>query len=186
MLRSYLYEAANVLLTRIAKWSARIFMESLTPGPELENGQEPNQPSLSASRVRNGALHAERIRATCAREAVQGLKSPLLRGPRRLSQDNGFAVEIILTVDLLAKLAEARVPSELNGCHLIEMSGYVVIGHVPIEPIRKLLAERPKIIGISIPGMPVGLPGMEGPRSGSIAVYEIVPEAGRARVFMNV
>jgi hypothetical protein len=49
-----------------------------------------------------------------------------------------------------------------------------------------LLGERPKIIGISIPGMPVGLPGMEGPRSGPIAVYEIVPGVGRSRVFMNV
>ena len=100
--------------------------------------------------------------------------------------NNGFAVEIIPTPDLLAKFAQAQVPPALNGCHLIEMGEYVVIGHVPIEPIRKLLSERPKIIGISIPGMPVGLPGMEGPRSGSIAVYEIVPGARRTRVFMNV
>ena len=69
-------------------------------------------------------------------------------------------MEIVPTGDLLAKFAEARVPPQLNGCHLIEMDNYVVIGHVPIAPIRKLLAERPNIIGISIPGMPVGLPGM--------------------------
>lgn len=111
---------------------------------------------------------------------------PCCEGHAAYLNNNGFAVEIIPTADLLAKFAEAKVPSQLNGCHLIEMDGYVVIGHVPVEPIRKLLSERPKIIGLSIPGMPVGLPGMEGPRSGPIAVYEIVPDAGRSRVFMNV
>jgi hypothetical protein len=111
---------------------------------------------------------------------------PCCEGHAAYLNANGFAVEIIPTPDLLAKFAQANVPSQLNGCHLIEMDGYVVIGHVPVEPIRKLLSERPKIIGISIPGMPVGLPGMEGPRSAPIAVYEIVPGAGRSRVFMNV
>ena len=111
---------------------------------------------------------------------------PCCEGHAAYLNNNGFKVEIIPTADLLAKFAEAQVPSQLNGCHLIEMNGYVVIGHVPIEPIRKLLAERPNILGISIPGMPVGLPGMEGPRSGPIAVYEIVPGAGRSRVFTNV
>src|SRR5262245_48815617 len=102
---------------------------------------------------------------------------PCCEGHAAYLNNNGFSVEIIPTSDLLAKFAQAQVPSQLNGCHLIEMDGYVVIGHVPVEPIRKLLAERPKIIGISIPGMPVGLPGMEGPRSGPIAVYEIAPGA---------
>jgi hypothetical protein len=111
---------------------------------------------------------------------------PCCEGHAAYLNKNGFAVEIIPTPDLLAKFAEAQVPSQLNGCHLIEMDGYVVIGHVPVEPIRKMLTERPKIIGISIPGMPVGLPGMEGPRSGPIAVYEVVPGAGRSRVYMNI
>lgn len=111
---------------------------------------------------------------------------PCCEGHAAYLNRNGFAVEVIATPDLLAKFAEAKVPPQLNGCHLIEMDGYSVIGHVPIEPIRKLLSERPKILGISIPGMPVGLPGMEGPRSAPIAVYEIVPAGGRARVFMNV
>ena len=111
---------------------------------------------------------------------------PCCEGHAAYLNKNGFSVEIIPTPNLLAKFAQAGVPPALNGCHLIEMDGYVVIGHVPIEPIRKLLTQRPKIIGISIPAMPVGLPGMEGPRSGPIAVYEIVPGAGRSRVFMNV
>ncbi len=111
---------------------------------------------------------------------------PCCEGHAAYLNSNGFAVDVIPTIDLLAKFAEAEVPSTLHGCHLIEMGDYVVIGHVPVEPIRKMFTERPKIIGISIPGMPVGLPGMEGPRSGPIAVYEIVPGAGRTRVFMTV
>ena len=111
---------------------------------------------------------------------------PCCEGHAAHLDSNGFAVEVIPTIDSLAKFAEHQVPSQLNGCHLIEVDTYVVIGHVPVEAIRKMLTERPAIIGISIPGMPVGLPGMEGPRSGPIAVYEIVPGAGRTRVFMNV
>ena len=111
---------------------------------------------------------------------------PCCEGHAAYLNNNGFAVEVIPTIDLLAKFAEFQVPSQLHGCHIIDVGGYVVIGHVPVEPIRKMLTERPRIIGISIPGMPVGLPGMEGPRSGPIPVYEIVAGAGRSRVFMNV
>ena len=111
---------------------------------------------------------------------------PCCEGHADYLNKNGFSVEITPTTDLLAKFREAQVTSELNGCHLIMVDGYAVVGHVPVEAIRKLLTERPKIIGISIPGMPVGLPGMEGPRSGPIAVYEIVTGAGRSRVYMNV
>jgi hypothetical protein len=111
---------------------------------------------------------------------------PCCEGHAAYLDQNGFSVEITPAADLLAKFREAQVPPELNGCHLIMIDGYAVVGHVPVEPIRRLLAERPKIIGISIPGMPVGLPGMEGPRSAPIAVYEIVPGAGRSRVFTTV
>jgi hypothetical protein len=111
---------------------------------------------------------------------------PCCEGHADYLNKNGFSVEIIPTDDLLAMFRQAQVPTALDGCHLIMMDGYVVIGHVPMNAIRKLLTDRPKIIGISIPGMPVGLPGMEGPRSAPIAVYEIVPGAGRSRVFMTV
>jgi hypothetical protein len=99
---------------------------------------------------------------------------------------NGFLVDIIPTDELLTMERQAGVPPRLNGCHIIMMDGYVVIGHVPVDAIRKLLAERPKIIGISIPGMPVGLPGMEGKRSAPIAIYEIAPGVAQNRVFMMV
>lgn len=99
---------------------------------------------------------------------------------------NGFAVDIIPTNDLVTMARQAGVPEQLDGCHITKMDGYVVIGHVPVDAVRKLLAERPKIVGISIPGMPMGLPGMEGPRSGPIPIYEIARGAVQPRVFMTV
>ena len=59
---------------------------------------------------------------------------------------------------------ENGVPQQLFACqHTALVDGYVVEGHVPAEDIKRMLAERPDIVGISVPGMPVGAPGMEGP-----------------------
>ncbi len=55
------------------------------------------------------------------------------------------------------------VPRELEGCHTAIVDGYVIEGHVPSDVIRKLLADRPDVIGVSVPGMPTGSPGMEAP-----------------------
>ena len=53
------------------------------------------------------------------------------------------------------------VPTKLRSCHTATIGGYFVEGHVPASDIRKLLSERPKARGISVPGMPAGSPGME-------------------------
>ena len=55
------------------------------------------------------------------------------------------------------------VPAALQSCHTALVDGYVVEGHVPADLIDRLLKERPKVIGIAVPGMPVGSPGMEVP-----------------------
>jgi hypothetical protein len=52
----------------------------------------------------------------------------------------------------------------------------VVEGHVPVGAIKKLLAEKPKITGISVPGMPAGSPGMTGEKTEPLTVYEITDE----------
>ncbi|MEL6616197.1 MAG: DUF411 domain-containing protein, partial [Bacteroidota bacterium] len=53
------------------------------------------------------------------------------------------------------------VPGELGSCHTATVEGYVIEGHVPAEPIRQLLAEKPDARGLAVPGMPIGSPGME-------------------------
>lgn len=57
--------------------------------------------------------------------------------------------------------AAAGLPVETHSCHTARISGYVVEGHVPAADIRRLLAEKPDAIGLAVPGMPLGAPGME-------------------------
>lgn len=73
---------------------------------------------------------------------------------------NGFSATIreAPVNPLKAKLG---VPRDLASCHTAEIGGYVVEGHVPASTVRRLLAEKPKVTGIAVPGMPVGSPGME-------------------------
>lgn len=63
--------------------------------------------------------------------------------------------------DLAAYSAKLGIPAGLEGCHVGELGGYVISGHVPPEDIRRLLAEKPDARGLLVPGMPVGSPGME-------------------------
>lgn len=75
----------------------------------------------------------------------------------------GFEVEVEDRADLSPIKAELGIGFALQSCHTALIDGYVVEGHVPASSIRSLLEERPDVVGISVPGMPVGSPGMEGP-----------------------
>jgi hypothetical protein len=75
----------------------------------------------------------------------------------------GFTVETRLERNMTAVKRRFGVPAGLASCHTALIGGYVVEGHVPAEPIRRLLAERPGWIGIAVAGMPIGSPGMEVP-----------------------
>lgn len=68
--------------------------------------------------------------------------------------------EIIHAGLLVAHKAEVGVPLELRSCHTGEAGGYVIEGHVPAADIDRLLAERPDALGLAVPGMPYGAPGM--------------------------
>src|SRR5271156_986365 len=74
---------------------------------------------------------------------------------------NGFSVKVIATQDLTLIKKEHGVPEQLEGCHTSIIDGYVVEGHVTVDLINRLLAEKPHITGISLPGMPMGTPGMD-------------------------
>ena len=63
--------------------------------------------------------------------------------------------------DLAGLSQRLGIPAGLEGCHVGEIEGYVVSGHVPPEDIRRLLSERPEARGLVVPGMPIGSPGME-------------------------
>ena len=55
------------------------------------------------------------------------------------------------------------VPDKLSACHTAIIDGYVIEGHVPADIIKRLVNEKPKVAGLTVPGMPIGSPGMEGP-----------------------
>lgn len=78
---------------------------------------------------------------------------------------NGFVVESsdVGNTDARARLG---IPLALGSCHTALVGGYAIEGHVPAREIRRLLKERPAAIGLAVPGMPIGSPGMDGPDYG--------------------
>ena len=76
---------------------------------------------------------------------------------------HGFDVQSEVRNDLAPIRSQNGVPSEAASCHTTLLDGYAVEGHVPVEAIDKLLAEKPTVDGIGIPGMPTNAPGMGEP-----------------------
>ena len=74
---------------------------------------------------------------------------------------NGFSVEVHDVADVTPYRRRSLVPDQLASCHTALIGGYAIEGHVPASDIRRLLRERPRVIGLSVPGMVDGSPGME-------------------------
>lgn len=79
-----------------------------------------------------------------------------------LARAAGYPVTVNNSDDIMAVKSRFGVPRELMSCHTTSVGGYVVEGHVPFEAVAKLLRDKPAdIVGIALPGMPAGSPGME-------------------------
>lgn len=76
-------------------------------------------------------------------------------------QANGFSVTTHDVANLLPYKTTNGVPITLESCHTAKVGGYVIEGHVPANDIKRLLKERPPVVGLAVPGMPNGSPGME-------------------------
>ncbi len=74
---------------------------------------------------------------------------------------HGFAPGNVSTSNMAAVKQQYHVPEALASCHTAVIDGYVIEGHVPVDDIKRLLAEKPNVLGIAVPGMPIGTPGME-------------------------
>lgn len=96
---------------------------------------------------------------------------------------NGFTVNAVNVENPSDYRQKAGIPSQLGSCHTGMVGGYGIEGHVPAADIKRLLAEKPKARGLAVPAMPLGSPGMEGPRkdpydvllvgtNGSFTVYK--------------
>jgi hypothetical protein len=84
---------------------------------------------------------------------------------------NGFTATVVETADMQAVKTRLGVPAELAACHTAEIAGYIIEGHVPAQAITRLLAQKPDALGLAVPGMPIGSPGMEG---GTPEVYDVI------------
>jgi hypothetical protein len=96
----------------------------------------------------------------------------------------GYRVEVRDEEDLNAVKERLGVPYGKGSCHTAEVEGYIVEGHVPVEDIERLLAEKPDARGLVLPGMPLGSPGMEVP-DGTVQPYtvELVQRDGTTVAF---
>ena len=86
---------------------------------------------------------------------------------------NGFKVEnkVVFGKNFTDLKRKYGVPEKLFACHTALVDGYIIEGHVPAELIYKLLKEKPAVLGLAVPGMPAGSPGMEG---GKPEPYEVL------------
>lgn len=100
-------------------------------------------------------------------------------------QDNGFIVRAQNVADPGVYREKFGIPESLGSCHSALVQGYALEGHVPAADIKRLLAEKPKAKGLAVPAMPMGSPGMEGPRSDPYDVL-LVQANGRHSVYRHV
>lgn len=88
-------------------------------------------------------------------------------------REQGYTVKVVPTHDLSARSRQAGIPEAFEGCHLSMIDGYVISGHVPVTTVNRLLSERPAIKGITLPGMPMGSPGMNGVKREPFTIYTV-------------
>ncbi len=99
-------------------------------------------------------------------------------------RNNGFEVKTEDVGDMTPIKVRFGVKPRHQGCHTAVVEGYVIEGHVPATDIARLLEEKPDVKGLTVPGMPGGSPGMEGPVSESYDVLTF-DEAGGETVFAS-
>lgn len=99
-------------------------------------------------------------------------------------KDHGFNVRSEFVDDVAQLKTKMNVPLTLSSCHTAVVNGYIVEGHVPASAVKKLLSEAPSIKGITVPGMPMGSPGMEGSYKENFNVLAF-EENGPAKIYMQ-
>jgi len=101
-------------------------------------------------------------------------------------QKAGFKV-LVTESPVMDKVKDQRgVPKDARSCHTGVVDGYVIEGHVPVADIQRLLKERPAVVGLAVPGMPAGSPGME-VSNGRVQPYNVLAfdKSGKTTVFAS-
>ncbi|KAF7600224.1 MAG: metal-binding protein [Candidatus Dactylopiibacterium carminicum] len=99
-------------------------------------------------------------------------------------QKAGFVAKVHEVQDVSAQRKALGIPDSLGSCHTAKVGGYVLEGHVPAQDVQRLLREKPKAVGLAVPGMPPASPGMDLPMTGDRS-YEtlLVQSDGKTRRF---
>lgn len=139
----------KILISTLGLAALLLTLAFLVPAAESDAGQQP-VPAVAASA---GAPTPIQVYKTptcgCCAKWVDHMKA------------QGFAPTVTDMPDLGDLKTKHGIPSHLRSCHTAIVNGYVVEGHVPADVIRQLLQEKPKVTGLTVPGMPMGSPGME-------------------------
>ena len=178
--------AAKSILVVVGAAIVGVGSYSFLSSGDAPAGESPRS-VLSDARASSGSEGTEAVQEAAGREilvyktATCGCCSNWVE----YMKQHGFEVKTEDVTDLTAVKLEYGVPAGLQSCHTAIVGGYLVEGHVPVESIERMLAERPEIAGIAVPGMPTGSPGMEMPgqpadsydvvafdRAGNTSVYE--------------
>jgi hypothetical protein len=101
-------------------------------------------------------------------------------------QENDYEVETIdMSNESLTELKNDQgITPELASCHTAEIGGYIIEGHVPVDVIEELLEEKPDIVGLALPGMPPGSPGMGGESQAPLQILAF-DQQGNVWVYAN-
>lgn len=93
-------------------------------------------------------------------------------------REHGVDVDVktVSGTEMMDVKARFGIDASMQSCHTMEIGGYAVEGHVPLAAIEKLLAERPDVRGIALPGMPTGSPGMNGPKTAPFEIYQLAED----------
>jgi len=86
----------------------------------------------------------------------------------------GYIVKDVVTSDMNSVKEKYGIPYDKQSCHTTIVGDYFIEGHVPMDVVKKLLDEKPEIDGIGLPGMPVGTPGMPGPKRAPFKIFQAV------------
>jgi hypothetical protein len=124
--------------------------------------------------------------------SVQGEKVTLYKSPTcgccvsysRFLKRDGYSVDFEEMTDADRVKKAHNIPLSMQSCHTSIIEDYFVEGHVPLEVIDKLLAEKPDLDGIALPGMPAGSPGMPGLKSEEFIIYGL--KDGQVSEFMRI
>lgn len=99
-------------------------------------------------------------------------------------QKNGFSVEMHDRNNMQLVKNSLGIPNHIQSCHTALVGDYIVEGHVPADDITRLLKEKPAVKGVAVPGMPMGSPGMEGPRKDKYNVLTF-EKNGKTRIYSS-